>query len=277
MKVSEMKFFRGYEPIPDTHRVGGFALGCQAYSFNRFSAFEAIEKTAQAGGKVIEFYPGQKFSVEKPDQRLGERLPDDLIAELKAKLEKHGVRAVAFGVTNLGKNVENNRRIFEFVKKVGIGTITCEPDASAFDVIEPLVKEFDVRLAIHNHPRTNNANYRYWDPKYVLSVVDKLDRRIGACADTGHWARSGIKPVDGLKTLRGRILSLHLKDLTAFEPGGRDTIFGTGTSDLAAQLTELRNQKFDGVVSIEYESNWDNNVPDIAQCFGFVRGWAARR
>lgn len=272
-----MNLFRGYEPVPDTHRVGGFALGCQAYSFNRFSAFEAIEKTAMAGGKVIEFYPGQKFSVEKSNVQLGEGLSDDLIAELKAKLDKHGVRAAAFGVVGLGKNVENNRRVFEFVKKVGIGTITTEPDASAFNVIEPMVKEYDVRVAIHNHPRNNNPNYKYWDPKYVLSLVDKLDKRIGACADTGHWVRSGIKPVDALKTLRGRVLSSHLKDLNVFEPGGKDSIYGTGVSDIPAILNELRAQKFDGVVSIEYENNWDNSVPDIAQCIGFVRGWAVKR
>src|SRR5688572_20741610 len=106
-----MGVFRGYTPVPDSHRTGGFAIGCQAYSFNRYSAFEAIEKTAQAGGRVIEFYPGQKFSVEKPDARLDQNLSDDLIAELKAKLEKHDIRPVAFGVVGLGKNADQNRKV----------------------------------------------------------------------------------------------------------------------------------------------------------------------
>ena len=47
------------------------------------------------------------------------------------------------------------------------------------------------------------------------------------------------------------------------------------THPLRTILTELRRQKFDGNIAIEYEYNWHNSVPDIAQCIGFVRGWAA--
>lgn len=264
------------EPVPQTHRTAGFALGCQAYSFNRYTAYEAVEKTAQAGGKVIEFYPGQRLRPDAPDLRLDQNLSDEEMTALRAHLDKHGVRPVAFGVVGLGKNADNNRKIFEFAKKLGIGTITSEPDVSAMDGIEALAKEYDIRVAIHNHPKkANDANYRYWDPAYVLSVVKNRDHRIGACADTGHWVRSGIKPVDALKTLRGRVLSSHLKDLHEFGPRAHDVPFGTGVSDLPGILRELRAQKFDGPVSIEYEYNWEASVPEIAQCVGFVRGWGA--
>ncbi len=264
------------EPVPQTHRTAGFALGCQAYSFNRYTAYEAVEKTAQAGGKVIEFYPGQRLRPDAPDLRLGPDLPDAELTALRAHLDKHGVRAVAFGVVGLGKDEAANRRVFEFARKLGIGTITSEPDASAMDLIERQVKEYDVRVAIHNHPKkANDPNYRYWDPAYVLSLVKSRDARIGACADTGHWVRSGIKPVDALKTLKGRVLSSHLKDLHEFGPGAHDVPYGTGVSDLPGILRELRAQKFDGPVSIEYEYHWETSVPEIAQCVGFVRGWGA--
>src|ERR1051325_2565178 len=59
----------GAMPIPDEAKIGGFAVGCQAWTFNRFSAFEAIAKTAEAGGKCIEFYPGQKLSPEERNER----------------------------------------------------------------------------------------------------------------------------------------------------------------------------------------------------------------
>jgi sugar phosphate isomerase/epimerase len=266
---------RAAEPVPESDRIGGFALGCQAWCFNKYTAFEAVEKTAQAGARVIEFFPGQRLSAER-QVGVGPDLSDDDIAALKAHLSKYGVRPVAFGVTGLGKSEADNRKVFEFVRKMGIGTITSEPDPAAMDLIERLAKEYDVRVAIHNHPkRADDPNYRYWDPQYVLSLVKDRDRRIGSCADTGHWVRSGIKPVDALRVLKGRILQAHLKDLNVFAPDGHDVPFGTGVSDIRGILDELRRQRFDGNLSIEYEYNWEANVPDIAQCVGYVRGLAA--
>lgn len=266
-------------PVPPdaAERTGGFRLGCQAYSFNRYSAFEAVEKTAQAGGRVIEFYPGQKLSADQPEVRVGPGMDAAAISALKEKLAKHGVRPVAFGVQFLGRDEAANRRTFEWVRAMGIGTITTEPDATAMDLIERLAKEYDVRVAIHNHPRrADNAAYRYWDPEYVRSLVKDRDKRLGACADTGHWVRSGIKPVDALRTLKGRVLHSHLKDLSAFgDRGAHDIPYGSGVSDIPAVLTELRRQGFDGAISIEYEHNWEASVPEIAQCVGFVRGWGA--
>ncbi len=264
--------------IPAEHRIGGWALGAQAYSFNRFSAFEAIEKTAQTGGKVIEFYPGQKLSPEEPDAKVDQNAPDAVIARLKDKLRTHGILAVNFGVVGLPNDDAQSRKVFEFARKMGIPAVTSEPKAEAMDLLEKLVKEYDVKLAIHNHPkRAKNPDYRHWDPGYVLSLVKARDPRLGACADTGHWVRSGIKPVDALKTLQGRVISSHLKDLHVFAPNGHDVPFGTGVSDIAGILDELKRQNFDGNLSIEYEHNWESSVPEIAQCVGFVRGYAASR
>lgn len=268
---------RAAEPIPAQYRTNGWAIGCQAYSFNRFTTFEAIEKTAQAGGKVIEFYPGQRLSVEEPALRLDQNLDDAHIEKVKAKLNQHGVLAVNFGVVGLPNDEAQSRKVFDFARKMGIRAITTEPSENAMDLIERLVKEYDIKVAIHNHPRrANDPNYKVWDPNYVLSLVKNRDRRIGACADTGHWVRSGIKPVDALKILRGRIISSHLKDLHVFAPNGHDMPYGLGVSDIKGILDELKRQKFDGNLSVEYEYNWENSVPEIAQCVGFVRGYAAR-
>ena len=136
--------------------------------------------------------------------------------------------------------------------------------------------QFDIRVAIHNHPRQpNNANYKVWDPAYVLSVVKARDARIGACADPGHWATSGITPLDGIKTLKGRIVSVHLKDRTAIGKQTEDVPFGAGISNVKGILDELKAQGFAGNISIEYETKWDNNVPDVAQCIGFFRGYGS--
>jgi sugar phosphate isomerase/epimerase len=264
--------------IPDEYKVGGFALGCQAYSFNRFSAFEAIEKTAQAGARVIEFYPGQKLSLDEPGVKLDHNMSDEHLEKLKAKLAQHQVKAVNYGVAGLPNNEAETRKVFEFAKKLGLRCVTSEPKPEAMDLIEKLVKEYDIAMGIHNHPkRPNDPNYKVWDPNYVLSLVKERDRRLGSCADTGHFVRSGIKPVDALKILEGRVVSSHLKDLNEFSPKGHDMPFGMGVSDVPGILDELRRQGFDGNISIEYEYNWTNSVPDIGQCVGFVRGYGAKR
>lgn len=266
------------EKIPDEYKTGGFALGCQAYTFNRFSVFEAIEKTAQAGGKVIEFFPGQKLSAEEPNVKWDHNAADDVVEKVKAQLAKYHLKAVNYGVVGIPKDEAQARKIFEFAKKLGLYGVTTE-SVDAIDTIEKLVKEFDIRVGFHDHPkRANDPGYKMWDPNYVLSVVKDRDRRIGSCADTGHWVRSGLKPVDCLRILKGRIISSHLKDLNEFgKLEAHDLPYGTGVSDVPAILEELKRQKFEGNISIEYEYAWDHSVPEVAQCIGFVRGYGAAK
>lgn len=261
------------EPIPAEHRINGIAIGCQAYTFNRFSAFEAIEKTASAGGKVIEFYPGQKLSPAEPDTKLDHHASPETLAKVKAKLSEHGLMAVAYGVVGLSKDEAECRKVFEFAKTMGIRVINTE-STDALDTAEKLVKEYDIQVGFHNHPkRDNDPNYKVWDPNYIVELVKDRDPRIGACADTGHWMRSGLKPVDCLKILKGRIVSSHLKDLNGYGKGVHDVPYGTGQADMPAILAELKAQGFTGPASIEYEHNWENSLPEVKQCIDFVKAW----
>ena len=52
-------------------------LGIQAWSFRKFTFFEAVDKTASLGLKYIEAYPGQKFSADRPDARFVHTQPPD--------------------------------------------------------------------------------------------------------------------------------------------------------------------------------------------------------
>ena len=263
-------------PIPDSCRIGGFAIGCQAWTFNHYSVFEAIDKTAEAGGKVIEFYPGQKLSPEQPDVKFDHNVSDDVINQVKARLAERGIRAVNYGVVSIPKDEAGARKVFEFAKKLELYGITTE-SVDAIDTIEKLVKEYDIRVGFHDHPRRpNDPSYKMWDPNYVLSVVKDRDSRIGSTADIGHWVRSGLDPVECLKILNGRIISTHLKDLNEKSPDAHDVPYGSGVSDIPAVLRELQRQGFNGNISIEYEYNWENNVYDAAQCIGFVRGFTSK-
>jgi sugar phosphate isomerase/epimerase len=262
--------------IPDDYKTGGFAIGCQAYSFNRFTAFEAIEKTAQAGGKVIEFFPGQKLSQEDPNLTVDHNSPqvDVVVAKLKAKLAEYHILPVNYGVVGIPEDEAGARKVFEFAKKLGLRAVTTESTES-INTIEKLVKEYDICVGYHDHPgNIKNPNYKVWNPYYIAGLVTGRDHRIGACADTGHWTRSGINPVDALRVLKGRIISLHLKDLNEFgKLDAHDVPYGTGVGEIKACLDELKAQGFDGNISIEYEYHWDNSVPEITKCIDYVRDY----
>ena len=263
-------------PVGPEHRVGGFVLGCQAYTFHRFTAFEAIERTAAAGGKAIEFYPGQSLSPDDKKSKVDPSATDETIEKLKAKAKQHGLLIVNFGVVGIPKDEAGARKVFEFAKKLGVCAITIEPSADQIDLIEKLIKEYDIAAGIHCHPkRANKPDYKLWDPNYVFSLVKDRDPRFGVCADVGHWTRSSVDAVAGLKIFKGRVISVHLKDIVeSGNPDASDLPLGLGVTNVKGILRELRRQKFDGNISIEYERDWENTVPDIAQCVGYVRGFA---
>jgi len=262
--------------IPDEYKIGGFAVGVQAWTFREYTLFEAIEMTARAGGRTLELFPGQNLSPDRPDVRFDHQSPDELIDEVKDKLAEHDILPVNYGVVGLPNDEEESRKVFEFAQKLGVKAVSSEPSMEAMDLLEELVTEYDIMLAIHNHPpRPDNPDYRVWDPEYVYSMVEGRDRRLGASADIGHWIRSDIRPIDGLQALEGRIVSLHMVDVDQFGRDGGDVVHGKGVGEMAEVLAELHRQNFGGHISIEYETNWEHNITDVAQNIGFIRGWAA--
>jgi sugar phosphate isomerase/epimerase len=262
----------GSEMLPvDSHPTidayDGWRLGVQAWTFNRFTFYEAIDKTASLGLDWIEAYPhGQKLSREKPDIVFGHEMPLELRYEVKQKLADAGVRLVNYGVVNLPNDEAECRKVFEFAREMGIETLVSEPPAEAFDMLDKLCQEYKISIAIHNHPKPSG----YWNPDTVLKVCKGRSKWIGACADTGHWMRSGVNPLEALKKLEGRIVSLHFKDINEFgKREAYDVVWGTGVGDVRALLQELHRQNFKGVFSIEYEHNWEKSLPEIRRCVSF--------
>lgn len=267
-------------PLDDSTKIGGFSIGCQAYSFKDFSAYEAIDKTAATGGKTIEFFSWQKLSPEHPKLELNSTLPEQQITELKAKLKSAGLRATSMYFGNNAFTQKDPeaalRKTFEFAKKMEFVALTGEPPATGFDLVEKLCKEYDIRFCLHNHRKDDaHPDYKNWDPTYTAGLMKNRDKHMGFCLDTGHLVRSGLKPVEALKILKGRVFSLHLKDpITA---DGHDTVYGQGVGDVKNVLKELKKQKFDGFISIEYENFGSNSVADIKQCIEFVRAQGKKK
>jgi len=246
---------------PNAEKMG-WRLGCQAWSFNKFTLFEAIDKTASIGLKYIEAFPGQALSPEKKDVKFDHTISKEIQDEVKAKLASAGVTLVNYGVVGIPNNEDEAKKVFEFAKAMGIETLCAEPAKAQIPMLDKLTKKYGVNIAIHNHPKPS----LYWSPENVLEAVKGASPRIGSCADTGHWARSGLVSLDSLKKLEGHIVSLHFKDINAAEKEAHDVIWGTGVCDARAMMEELKRQGVKAVFSIEYEHNWDNNVPDIAKC-----------
>ncbi len=164
------------------------------------------------------------------------------------------------------------RRLFEFGRTMGIQVFVGEPKPEKLAVLDRLANEFGINVAIHNHPkRPKQPAYAYWDPDAIMRMVEKHSKRIGCCADTGHWVRSGLDPVECLKKYEGRLLYLHLKDVSEKGPQGHDVIFGTGVADVKGMLAELHRQRFSGPIGFEYENNVKDRPADVAKCVAFVK------
>jgi sugar phosphate isomerase/epimerase len=259
---------------PNAEKLG-WRPGCQAWTYNYFTPrvggkveiltfLESVDKTHDLGLHFIEGFPNQDVSKSLPGQKMGPRLSADARKEVKKHLDDKGVKLVNFGVGPA------NKAAFDFAKDMGIETLVSEPKFNEFDGLDKLVEEYQINVAIHDHPEPSP----YWDPKVVLKHVKDHNKRIGACCDTGHWLRSGVNPVEALKILEGRIISFHLKDLTEFgNKKASDVPWGTGRGEIKAILTEVKRQGLKPVFSIEYETPF--TMPQLAQCVAYMDKVAA--
>lgn len=248
----------------------GWKLSCQAYTFRALTLFETIDTVQKLGIRYIEMYPGQRLSAEHGDVPFDHNLPPDLIAAVTRKLKSAGVTPMCYGVVGINGDEAHARRVFQFAKDMKIETIVTEPPETQLPMLDRLAREYKVRVALHNHPKPSH----YWNPETVLKAVDGLSSRVGACADTGHWYRSGLVPVEALRSLKGRIVSLHFKDLN---PEKQDVPWGTGVCNVPAMLVELKAQGVRPVFSIEYESTTGQELYDnVDKCVNYFHNAAIR-
>jgi len=247
----------------------GWQFTCQAWTFRELTIFETLDTLNSIGITNVEFFPGQRVSKENP-AGFDHNAAPELIAAVKEKLQAARIRPVAYGVVGLSNNEAEARKVFEFAKTMGIGVINSEPPEDAMPLLDKLAQEYKIKVGIHNHPQPSH----YWNPETVLKAVDGTTSIIGACADTGHWYRSGVTPVEGLKQLKGRISSLHFKDLNEKK---EDVPFGTGVGDAEGQLKELKDQGFRGPISIEFERTTGAElVENVRKCVQWFRTTAAK-
>jgi sugar phosphate isomerase/epimerase len=188
---------------------------------------------------------------------------------MNKQLEELGLSISAHGVNGFGGNAAANRKVFEFAKAAGIRILGADPAPEAFASLDELVKEFDIRIAIHNH----GPKHRYDKVLDVLRAIENHDQRIGACADLGHYIRSGEKPVEVIRLLKGRLYGIHLKDFQDMQETTKGVILGKGHLDVPAVFAALEQVGFpaDGALSLEYEENPQDPLADIRACLEAAR------
>ena len=243
----------------------GWHVGPTAWSFRKFTFYEAIEKTASLGMKYLEAFQGQRVSKEDTS-KMDTNLSDDALAQIRARLDAAQVKLTSIYIHTIPGDEAGCRKIFAFAHKLGVEFIVSEPAPESLATIEKFCNEYRINVAIHNHPEGKS---RYWHPREVLKVCEGLGPRIGACGDTGHWLRSGLKPSDAVRLLGKRLLSLHVKDL---DENMHDVPWGTGKGDMVGLFRTLHQLKLKpALFGIEYETKWENNLPEIEQCGKFFR------
>ncbi len=241
-------------------------VAVQTYSLNRFTLEEAIEKLKGLDIDGIECYPGQKVSNSMPDQKFGPGMSQEAIDLVKKLLADAKLKIVNMGCHGFGWGDNDIKKNAEFCKIFGIETIVTESPVALFEAWEEKDNlHGGLKLAVHNHGK--GSSNQYWDPA-VTQRYTNGKKFVRSNPDVGHWHRNGIDAVKGLKTLKGTIGSIHFKDV---DKNGRDCVYGEGVMDVKGMLKELDAQKFNGYFVIEYENEWDNNIPSIKKCIEFLR------
>lgn len=235
-------------------------LSVQTYTFKEFTFEEAVSFAKDVDLKTVEVYFGQKLT-KNSDEVFSVKLSDEGKRFVNNVLRDNGVQILGFGVVG-ATGEEEWRELFEFARELNVEFLNVEPNEDMLSLIGVLADKFKIKVAIHNHPKPSH----YWHPEIVMKAIEKANSSyVGACADIGHWIRSGLDPIDCLKHFEGKLFSLHMKDLN--EKNNRnahDVHWGTGISDIPEIITELKRQGFQGNISCEYEYNWLDNKEDVA-------------
>ncbi|MBB4037840.1 sugar phosphate isomerase/epimerase [Dysgonomonas hofstadii] len=193
---------------------------------------------------------------------------DEQIAEFHAKLAKHNVTGYAVGPIYM-KTKEEVDKAFDYARRVGVKLIVGVPNHELLPYVEEKVKEYDFKYAIHLHGPDIKL---YPNATDIYERVKDLDPRIGMCLDIGHNLRDGQDPIADLKRYKDRVFDIHMKNTTAASKEGKTGEIGRGIIDIPAFVKMLREVKYDGACSLEYERNMKTPLAGIAESIGYFRG-----
>jgi sugar phosphate isomerase/epimerase len=235
-------------------------LGVASYSFREFQRKLAISMTKQLGVRYI--------SVK--EYHLPYTVTADEAAKAKSEFKKAGLEIMSGGNISLqDEDPMKLRQFFEYARMCGMRMMVCAPTHKTLDTVEKLVKEYDIKAALHNH---GPEDKHFPTPQSVLEAVKGRDPRVGLCMDMGHSMRTGIDVVQTLELAGSRLLDMHIKDLKSPTDKASQCDVGEGVMPIVAIFKQLKKMNYQGCVNLEYEINSDNPLPGMLHSFGYMRG-----
>ncbi|HZT29836.1 MAG TPA: sugar phosphate isomerase/epimerase [Bryobacteraceae bacterium] len=238
----------------------GIKLGVASYSFREFQRALAI--------RCIRELQTPYVSV-KEYHLLYHSTPDEL-EKGRREFEKAGLRIMSGGNIGLpNDDLADMRRYFEYAKMCGMPMIVCAPTHENLGKLESLVKEYNIKAAIHNH---GPEDKHFPSPYTVLEAVRNLDPRVGLCMDVGHSARTGVDLVKVVADAGPRLLDMHIKDLRSAADKNSQCDVGQGALPIVGIFRQLHKMGYAGCVNLEYEIHADDPLPGMQRSFAYMRG-----
>ncbi len=243
-------------PVPSGPQI---RLGIASYTFRKFNQEQLIGFMKQLKSPYLNLK-----DVHLP------MTPPDQVAARAAEYRAAGMTLTADGTIYFDKDDDNDIKAkFEYVKAAGIPIIVGAPTRQVLPRVEKFVKEYDIKLAIHNH---GTEDKQWPSPLDVLAVVKNMDPRIGCCIDVGHTMRTGTDPVAAIKKVGPRLFDLHMKDLADGKVKESQVAVGDGIMPVPAIFRALVDIGYKGNVDLEYEINENDPMPGVMKSFAYMRG-----
>jgi sugar phosphate isomerase/epimerase len=259
------KELRAANPMrPDDLRTlandAGVKLGVASYSLRKFTRAQAIEMTKALGTPYINLKSFHLAYDASPAE----------FAAARSDLANAGMQLVGGGVITFETDTDEGvRKYFDYAKAAGMPVIvsTCHPDT--LRRVEKFVKQYDIKVAIHNH---GPEDKHFQSPYDVLKAVKGMDSRVGLCLDFGHTVRAGADPVRAVADAGPRLLDMHAKDLRDLKVMESQCIVGEGKIPIVDIFRQLQEIRYSGYVNLEYEIEPDDPLPGMKQSFAYMRG-----
>lgn len=243
---------------PADDRWRGLKIGVASYTLRSMPLDAALKAIRRVGLKYISIKDFHLPMKSTPAQR----------REVAEKCKAAGVTPLSCGVIYM-KNETEARQAFEYARDTGISTIVCAPTPDLIPALDKMVKEFDMRLAIHNH---GPESKEFRSPLDVWPAIENYDKRIGLCIDIGHTLRVGVNPAEAILKCHQRVYDVHFKDISKADPKGGCIEAGRGVMDFKAIFQALLSLKYADLIGIEYEKDGNDPLPGLSETIGYMKG-----
>lgn len=239
---------------------GDLKLGVASYSFREFSRALAIKDTKKLNVSYINIKDFHLPLTSTPEE----------VAKARQEFSKAGLTILGGGNISFQKDDEADiRSKFEYAKNAGMPVIVCAPTHETLPKMEKYVKEYNIKIAVHNH---GPEDKHFPTPQSVLEVVKNMDPRCGLCIDVGHTARTGVDVVESIRLAGPRLHDMHVKDLAKMSDKDSQVAVGDGKMPIVGIFKELKKMGYQGGVMLEYEVEGDNPMPGMQKSFSYMRG-----